>query len=71
MAPVAVSVTTPWYGPGVRLAGAIEIVRVDGAVPEGVAESHAAFELAAQASVPPPELVMEIDCGAGMAPPTV
>lgn len=40
-------------------------------MPEGVRESHEAFELADQARVPPPEFEIEIDCGAGAAPPTV
>ena len=51
--------------------GVTEIVRVDGAVPEGVAESHEAFELADQARVPLPEFEIDIDCGGGAAPPMV
>jgi hypothetical protein len=70
-APVAVTVIAPLYGPGVKLAGVTEIVRFDGEGPEGVTESHAAFELADHARVPPPEVEIDIDCGEGAAPPTV
>jgi hypothetical protein len=49
--------------------GVTVIVRVDGAVPEGVADSHEALELADHARAPPPEFEIDIDCGAGVAPP--
>jgi hypothetical protein len=43
---------------------------VEGAVPDaGDSESHAAVSAADQMSEDPPELVMETDCGAGLAPP--
>jgi hypothetical protein len=51
--------------------GLTEIASVDGAVPEGVAESHEEFELADQARVPPPAFEIDMDCAEDAAEPTV
>jgi hypothetical protein len=68
-APGAERVIVPLYEVADRPLGLTVIVSEDGAVPEGVADSHVAFEVALQLSVPLPALVMETTCVGGVVPP--
>jgi hypothetical protein len=67
VAPVAVIVTVPVYVPGVSPASdaetPIEVVALEERLPDACATlSHPPLVVACQASVPPPLLVMVIDC---------